>query len=147
MTGLPTPQPYYHGRPQGGGANGHLLPPGNWDWEAKISRKRKISSFILISWVNSCNDSLSADITLTLHKSQVHCSGNMQWLACSSLNSLLCLQTQVAKLGSELFYFWPLLRNNNMATNLRRCTWSYGDRHGHPQGGKTGICPSLEIGT
>jgi len=23
---------------------------------------------------------------------------------------------QVAKLGSELFYYWPLLRNNNMAT-------------------------------
>jgi len=32
------------------------------------------------------------------------------------LNQLFCLQRQVAKLGSELFYYWPLLRNNNMAT-------------------------------
>jgi len=23
---------------------------------------------------------------------------------------------QVAKLGSELFYYWPLLRHNNMTT-------------------------------
>ena len=33
-------------------------PPGNWDWEAKISRKRKISTLILITRVNFCNDSL-----------------------------------------------------------------------------------------
>jgi len=44
----------------------------------KVSGKREISSLILISWVNSCNDSLFADMTLTLHKSQVHCVGNMQ---------------------------------------------------------------------
>jgi len=31
------------------------------------------------------------------------------------------MQWQVAKLGSELFYYWPLLRNNKMATNFRRC--------------------------
>jgi len=31
-------------------------------------------------------------------------------------------------LRSELFYYWPLLRNNNMATNFRRCTSSYGGR-------------------
>jgi len=30
-----------------------------------------------------------ADMTLTLHKSQVHCFGNMQLWACRSLNSLL----------------------------------------------------------
>jgi len=53
-------------------------PPGNWDYEAKIFGKREISSLILISWVNSCNDSLFADMTLTLHKSQVHCFANMQ---------------------------------------------------------------------
>jgi len=29
---------------------------------------------------------------------------------------------QVAKIWSELVCYWPLLRNNNMATNLRRCT-------------------------
>jgi len=42
-----------------------------------MSRKREISSLILISWVNSCNDSLFADMTLTLQKSQVHCSGSL----------------------------------------------------------------------
>jgi len=44
-------------------------------------------------------------MTLTLYKSQVHCSANIQWWACSSLDPLLCLQRQVAKLGSELFYW------------------------------------------
>jgi len=29
---------------------------------------------------------------------------------------LICLQRQVAKHGKELFYYWTLLRNNNMAT-------------------------------
>jgi len=29
-------------------------------------------------------------MTLTLHKSQVHCSGVMQWRACISLHSLAC---------------------------------------------------------
>jgi len=55
-----------------------ICPPGNWDKEAKISVNREISSFILISWVNSYSDSLFADMTLTLHKSQVHCFGKMQ---------------------------------------------------------------------
>jgi len=89
--------------------------------------KREIKN---LSRVNSCNDSLFADMTLTLHKSQVYCFGigNMLLWACSSLNPLLCLQRQVAKLGSKLFNYWPLLRNNNMATNLRRCTSSYGGR-------------------
>jgi len=66
-----------------------------------------------------------ADMTLTLHKSQVHCFANMQLWACRSLNSLLCLQRQVAKLARDLFYHWPLLRNNNMGSNLRRCTSSH----------------------
>jgi len=44
---------------------------------------------MLISWVNFCNDSLYADMKLTLPKSQVHCYGNMQWWGCSSL-ILLC---------------------------------------------------------
>ena len=71
---------------------------------------------------------LFADMTITLHTSQVHCSGVMQWWAYSSLNLLLCLQRQVAKVANELFYYWPLLRNNNMATIFRRCTSSYGGR-------------------
>jgi len=68
-------------------------------------------------------------MSLTLHKSrQVQCSGNMQWWACSSLNLLLCLQRQVTKLGSELFYSRPLLRNNELAPNPRRCPSNYGNR-------------------
>jgi len=44
----------------------------------KSIRKRETSSFILIRLVNSCNDSLFANMTLTVLKSrQVHCSGNM----------------------------------------------------------------------
>jgi len=58
----------------------------------------------------------------SLHKIQVHCCGIMHWWACSSLNPLLCLQRQIAKLVSALFYYWPLLRNNNMATHFQRFT-------------------------
>jgi len=60
-----------------------LAPP--WEIEcltlsvrAKISRKRKVSSLIPIISFNSCNDSIFAGMTLTLHKSQVHCSVVMQ---------------------------------------------------------------------
>jgi len=56
-------------------------------------------------WINSCNGNSFADMTLTLHKSQVHCFGNMQLWACSSLMFAPCLQRQVEKLGSELFYY------------------------------------------
>jgi len=37
----------------------------------------------------------------------------MTELAVHYLNPLLCLQRQVAKLGSELVCYWPLLRDNN----------------------------------
>jgi len=95
-------QPCRHGRPQGG-AKRAFAPPGNWHWEGTFSGKREISSLILICWANSCNDSLFADMTLILLKSQVHCFVNMQIWACSSLKLLLCLQRQVAKLASEFF--------------------------------------------
>jgi len=39
---------------------------------------------------------------------------------------LLCLQRQVEKVASRLFYCWSLLHNNNMATNLQMFTLSYG---------------------
>jgi len=39
-----------------------------------------------------------------------------------------CLQRQVPKLASRLFYYWSLLRNNYIATNLQVFTWSYGRR-------------------
>jgi len=44
-----------------------------------------MSSLILITVVDSCNDSLFADMKLTLHKSQVHCFGNMQFTKSASL--------------------------------------------------------------
>jgi len=37
----------------------------------------EVSSLILINWFNSCSESLFAGMTLTLHKSQVHCSDGM----------------------------------------------------------------------
>ena len=40
-------------------------------------------------------------------------------------SSLLCLQRQVAKLTSGLFYSWSLLRNNNTAINLQMFTLSH----------------------
>jgi len=39
---------------------------------------------------------------------------------CSSLMFAVFLQKQVAKLASELYYRWPLLRNNTTATNIQR---------------------------
>jgi len=60
-----------------GGKTGICL-PRKLGPRTKISGKREISNFILlISWVNSCNDSLFVNMTLTLHKSQVHCFGNL----------------------------------------------------------------------
>jgi len=41
---------------------------------------------------------------------------------------LLCLQSQIEKLPSGLFYNWALLRNNYMPTDLQRFTSSYGSR-------------------
>ena len=60
-----------------GGAKRAFASPGNWNEEVKICRKREISSIILISWVNSCNNNLFADMSLTLQKSQVHYSGSL----------------------------------------------------------------------
>jgi len=63
-------------------------------------------------------------MTLTLHKSQVHCSDQFtvhtRWI--------LCLQRQVAELTSELLYCQSLSRNNNMVINLETFTSSYGSR-------------------
>ena len=41
---------------------------------------------------------------------------------------LLCLQRQVAKVVSGLFYCWFLLRNNTVATHLQRFTLNYVSR-------------------
>ena len=70
----------------GGGEMG-ICPPWKLGLWIKISEKPEYSSLISINWFNSCNDSLFASITLTLHKNQVHCSDVMQWWTCSPLMS------------------------------------------------------------
>jgi len=56
------------GRPQGRAKQAFVL-PWNMELRSKIYRKREITSLIVISSVNSCNESLFVDMTLTLHKS------------------------------------------------------------------------------
>jgi len=70
------------GRPQGG--NGHF-PPWDWNEAPRLSRKHEVSSSIPINWLNFWNATVFFGMTLTLHNSQVHCSGIMQWWACNSL--------------------------------------------------------------
>jgi len=53
------------------------------------------------------------------------CSGELAVHSCP----LFCLQRQVTKLASGLFYQWSILCSNNMATNLRMFTSSYNIRH------------------
>ena len=50
------------------GAKREFSPPGYWDSEPKIPRKPDINSSIPINWCISCNDTLFAAMTLTLHK-------------------------------------------------------------------------------
>jgi len=66
-----------HGRPQGG-AKRAFAPLEIEPKEPKFYRKYEVSSLISIIWFHSCNDSLFAGKTLTLHKSQVHGTGVMQ---------------------------------------------------------------------
>jgi len=67
-----------------------------------------------MNWFNSCIDSLFADVTLTLHKSQVHCAlvSRSDELAVDSC-PLFFLEKQVVKLANILFCGWSLLRNNS----------------------------------
>jgi len=69
----------------------------------EFSRKLEISSSIPIS----SNESLLYG--MTLHKSQVPCSGIMQWWTSSSLVSALCLQGQVRV--ARLTFLRPNFRN------------------------------------
>jgi len=70
-----------------GSKTGICPTPGNWDWEPKIFWKSEVSILIPINWFNSCKNTLFTGMALTLHKSQLHYSGVMQWRACSSLMS------------------------------------------------------------
>ena len=84
------------------------------------------SSLIPISWLNSCNDTLFAGMTLPLRKSQSCCSAIRHWWTCMSLNPFLWLQGQAAKINSGLFYRWSLLRNRER--HLQRFSSNYGSR-------------------
>jgi len=95
-----------HGHRQGG--NGHCPPP-----KCQILKTRRQLKF--------------ATMTLTMHKSQVHCSGVMQWWACSWLMSVP-LPGEAGRQTCGLFYCLSLLCNNNMATNLLMLTSSYDSR-------------------
>jgi len=88
---------------RGGGKMG-ISPPENWDYKNQKFRenRKSVAKFRLI------------DVILLICRYDTHtvrCSGVMQWWACSSVMSALCLQRQVAKLSSGLLYCWSLLRN------------------------------------
>jgi len=68
------------------GQNGHS-PPGNRSKSQKFLENLKPAAWIPIIWFNYCNDRSFAGMTLTLHNSQIHRSGVIQWWACSSLTS------------------------------------------------------------
>ena len=89
-------------------------------WKSGLEPKCWVSNLTLIDWLHSCNHSSFVGTTLTLHKSQVHCSGVMQWWVCSSSSPALCLQRWVAKLARGLFCCWSLLGNTEIARNFQR---------------------------
>jgi len=115
-----------------GEQNGRFLPPWKLGYESNMSRKPEVNSLIPILielilahalkvyfpvWHSHCTWAkftvlvLCRDELLTVH-------------SCP----LTCQQRQFVKLGNGLFYFWPLQRNNNMATNIQRFTSSCGNR-------------------
>ena len=53
----------------------------------KISRQLGVRSYIPINWISLAMSLLFPVWHSTLHKSQVHCSGIMQWWVCISLMS------------------------------------------------------------
>ena len=53
-------------------------------WCSRINPTLKVCEHNQVAYACfTCKDSLFADVTLTLHKSQVHCFSNMQLWACS----------------------------------------------------------------
>jgi len=52
--------------------------PRNWVAEPKNVRKAEVSVSIPINRFYSCNNTSFTGVALTLHKSQLHCSGVIQ---------------------------------------------------------------------
>ena len=115
---------YTHGRMQGGGKTG-IAPPWKLRLRSKILLKNKISSLFRLIYLI-----LAKTVCLPMWHSHFTRVSSLFWynavMICISLNTLLWLQMQVAKLWSDLFCYWPLLRHNNMAAYLQRCTSSFG---------------------
>jgi len=95
----PVLAPSSHGLPQKGyGAKWAIALPWKLVTRTKLCRKRQANSLIPIIWFSSCNNSLFSGMMLTLHKSQVHCSGVMQWRACNSLTLFAEASCETCKL-------------------------------------------------
>ena len=118
-----------HGCPQQGGKTVIRPPFRNCYWEPKFSSKPEIRSFIPILilaltvyfpvWHPQCTRTRFTVLLLRSDEFAVH--------SCPLLCGR-CLQRQVAKLLCWLFYWWTLLRNNDMVTNLHVFTSCYGSR-------------------
>ena len=86
---------------------------------------------LIIIWVRSSIGRLFTDMTLTLHKSQVHCFGNVQLWACSlAVHSCpLCPQRQVAKLGSEFstigLCYVTIAWQQTSKMHFKLCCWAF----------------------
>jgi len=120
-----------HGRPQGKKTG--ICPLEIETKNENFLEKLKLAPQFRSTDLTSCNGNLCTSMTLTLHASQVHGFGVMHcydvMVSCRDELAdhscpLLCLQRQVVKLASGLFYSRSLLRNNNMATNFHRFTSS-----------------------
>ena len=102
----------------GGGQNGHFLPL-LIGLRTKYTTKPEVNSLIPILI------ELILAMTVYLPVWHSHCTRASFTVLVSRRDELLtvhacpliCLQRQVAKLGKELFYYWTLLRNNNMGKN------------------------------
>ena len=82
------------------GSETGIYTPGNW-----IKNQKFLENLKSASWFRWIDLILVTFMALTLHKSQLHCSGVMQWWACSPLMSTPSSgDSNVTKLASALSY-------------------------------------------
>jgi len=112
-----------HGCPQRGKMG--ICPTGNWHTNQICLVNLKLIELILAItvyfpvWHSHCT---RAKFTVL-----VSCHDELlTFHSCPAYISFM--QRQVPKLVNGLFYYWPLLRNNNMATNLQGCTSNCSNR-------------------
>ena len=109
------------------------IPPWKLEYEPTMSRKSELNSLIpiLVELI------LATAVHFPVWHS--HCTGAKFTVLVSCRDELLTVHScpllwlQSAEAGCEtgegIFYYWPLLRNNNMATNLQTFTSSCGNRY------------------